>query len=81
VAVEPRADGLGDGEAAHRSTGATTSAHAATGPLPAARHGRYRYSFGLHAFDSHPDLRPGAGKGELVRHALAEAELIGTYQR
>jgi hypothetical protein len=42
-------------------------------------------SFRLYALDSDPDLRPGAGKGELERaldgHSLAEAELIDTYER
>ena len=45
----------------------------------------HRYYFKLYALDAAPDLRPRATKQELVRamsgHILAEAQLMGTYQR
>ena len=45
----------------------------------------HRYFFKLYALDNIPDLKPGASKKELERamqgHVLAEAQLVGRYQR
>jgi Raf kinase inhibitor-like YbhB/YbcL family protein len=45
----------------------------------------HRYFFKLYALDSTLDLKPGAGKKELDQamkgHVLAEAQLMGKYQR
>lgn len=45
----------------------------------------HRYFFKLYALDNIPDLKPGASKKELERamqgHILAEAQLVGRYQR
>jgi Raf kinase inhibitor-like YbhB/YbcL family protein len=84
-ALDSRAEGLGEGEAAPvegRNDFGTTGYR---GPCPPPGHARHRYSFRLYALDSDPDLPAGAGKRELERalagHTLAAAELIGTYQR
>lgn len=45
----------------------------------------HRYFFKLYALDTVPDLKPGATKKDLERamqgHILAEAQLLGRYQR
>lgn len=54
------------------------------GPAPP-RGKPHRYFFKLYALDSRLELKPGATKQELLDamdgHVLAEARLIGTYQR
>jgi Raf kinase inhibitor-like YbhB/YbcL family protein len=81
----PGAEGLGEGEAAPVEGRNDFGTSGYRGPCPPPGHGRHRYSFRLYALDSDPDLRPGAGKGELDHaldgQTLAEAELIGTYER
>jgi Raf kinase inhibitor-like YbhB/YbcL family protein len=53
------------------------------GPCPPA--GVHRYFFKLYALDRRLDLKPGAPKVEVERamtgHILAQAELVGRYQR
>ena len=54
------------------------------GPCPP--HGKpHRYFFKLYALDASLDLKPGATKKELElamdKHILAQAQLMGTYQR
>lgn len=53
------------------------------GPCPPS--GSHRYFFKLYALDSMINLAPGATKQEVIDvmqgHILAEAELIGRYQR
>ena len=55
------------------------------GPAPPPRHGVHHYHFKLCAIDCALDLKPGADKPAVERaiqgHILAQAELIGTYQR
>ena len=55
------------------------------GPMPPPGHGVHRYFFKLYALDQPVNLAPGASKEELLAaiegHTLAEAELIGTYER
>lgn len=55
------------------------------GPLPPPGHGVHRYRFRVYALDTEPDLAPGVDKEELLGamqgHVLAEAELVGTYER
>jgi Raf kinase inhibitor-like YbhB/YbcL family protein len=45
----------------------------------------HRYFFKLYALDFEPELKPGARKGDLEKtmkgHVLAQAQLIGRYQR
>jgi Raf kinase inhibitor-like YbhB/YbcL family protein len=84
-ALDPGAQALGEGEAAPVEGRNDFGTSGYRGPCPPPGHGRHRYFFRLYALDFDPDLRPGAGKGELERalegHTLAVAELIGTYER
>jgi Raf kinase inhibitor-like YbhB/YbcL family protein len=54
-----------------------------TGPCPP--NGRHRYYFKLYALDATLALRPGATKDQLLGamqgHILAQAQLMGTFQR
>ena len=54
-----------------------------TGPCPPG--GTHRYFFKLYALDTELPLDPGITKADLERgmkgHIIAEAELMGTYQR
>jgi len=54
-----------------------------SGPCPPG--GTHRYFFKIYALDSEIQLSPHAGKRDLEKaikgHVLAQAELIGTYQR
>ena len=87
--LPPGADGLAEGVAtaqlpAGTRQGSNDWKHAGYGgPCPPI--GRHRYSFRLYALDVVlPDLRQ-PGKARLARamagHVLAQAELVGTYQR
>ncbi len=53
------------------------------GPCPPS--GTHRYFFKLYALDANTGLQPGATKEDLLSaiegHVLAEAELMGSYQR
>jgi Raf kinase inhibitor-like YbhB/YbcL family protein len=55
------------------------------GPMPPRRHGTHHYHFKLYALDRTLGLKPGATKEQVLAamegHVLAEAELIGTYER
>lgn len=55
------------------------------GPLPPPRHGVHHYHFKLYALDALLDVKPSLDKSTLLDalrgHILAEAELIGTYER
>ncbi len=55
------------------------------GPMPPPGHGTHRYHFKLYALDIPLELAPSATKDQLLAaikgHVLAEAELIGTYER
>ena len=55
------------------------------GPMPPPGHGVHHYHFKLYALDTVLALPPRATKKELLEamkgHVLAEAELVGTYER
>ncbi|MBN2583664.1 MAG: YbhB/YbcL family Raf kinase inhibitor-like protein [Planctomycetes bacterium] len=55
------------------------------GPAPPKGHGVHHYHFKLYALKSKLELKPGLTKEELLKamkdHVLAEAELVGTYER
>ena len=55
------------------------------GPAPPRGHGVHHYHFKLYALDTSLNLDPGITKNDLLaamkNHILAEAELIGTYER
>jgi hypothetical protein len=55
------------------------------GPAPPPGHGVHHYHFRIYALDSPLDARPEATKTQILKamsgHVLAEAELVGTYER
>jgi Raf kinase inhibitor-like YbhB/YbcL family protein len=55
------------------------------GPCPPRGHGKHRYFFKLYALKSELDLKPRATKAQLEAamkgQILAQAELVGTYER
>ncbi len=55
------------------------------GPAPPRGHGTHHYRFHLYALDAALPLQPRLTKAQLLEamrgHILAEAELVGTYQR
>jgi Raf kinase inhibitor-like YbhB/YbcL family protein len=55
------------------------------GPCPPPGHGPHRYFHRLYALDAELDLEPGASREQLEDaiegHVLAEARLVGTYER
>jgi Raf kinase inhibitor-like YbhB/YbcL family protein len=55
------------------------------GPCPPPGHGAHRYSHRLYALASELDLEPGAAREQLEEamegRVIAEAQLIGTYER
>lgn len=55
------------------------------GPAPPHGHGLHHYRFRLYALDAGLNLEPGVDRQALdaamAGHILAEAELVGTYQR
>ncbi len=55
------------------------------GPMPPRGHGVHHYHFKLYALDAPLGLKAGLDKSALLAatqgHVLAEAELIGTYER
>jgi Raf kinase inhibitor-like YbhB/YbcL family protein len=56
-----------------------------SGPMPPNGHGVHRYFFRLYALDTVLDAEPGWTKEKLLSeikgHVLAQAELMGTYER
>ncbi len=55
------------------------------GPMPPVGHGVHHYHFKLYAVDTELPNKPGLTKEEVLSliegHVLAQAELIGTYER
>lgn len=65
-----------------RGTSGRTGYH---GPCPPPGHGPHRYFFRLYALDTELSLEEGAERMDLENamegHIIAEAELMGTYER
>jgi Raf kinase inhibitor-like YbhB/YbcL family protein len=60
--------------------------HGYGGPMPPRGHGVHHYHFKLYALDQQLSInKPGATKAEILRamegHVIAQAELLGTYER
>ena len=55
------------------------------GPAPPPGHGRHRYFFKLYALDANLNLKDSLSKEQLLNaikgHIVAEAQLMGTYER
>ena len=84
-ALDPGAEGLGEGESARHEGQNDFGASGYRGPCPPPGHGRHRYVFRLYAIDAEPELASGAAKAEFEQaikgHVLTTAELVGTYER
>jgi Raf kinase inhibitor-like YbhB/YbcL family protein len=84
-ALDPAADGLGEGEPAPREGQNDFGTSGYRGPCPPPGHGRHRYVFRLYALDTEAELAAGAAKAEVEQaiagHVLTTAELVGTYER
>ena len=76
---------LGEGEAAPSEGRNDFGTAGYRGPCPPPSHGQHRYVFRVHSLDRELELGAGAAKRELEQmidgHALATAELVGTYER
>jgi len=83
--LDPRADGLGEGEAAPSEGRNDFGTSGYRGPCPPPGHGPHRYHFSLYALDADLELGSGASKAELAQaiegHVLTTAELVGTFER
>ena len=83
--IDPAAGSLAEGERPPHEGRNDFGESRYRGPCPPPGHGRHRYSFRLAALDAELELAAGAAKDELERalggHALAVAELVGTYER
>lgn len=84
--LEPTLDGLAEGDDGGGVSGATDFGRTGWGgPMPPRGHGVHRYHFRLFALDARLKLPPAPTKEQLLAavkgHVLAEAELVGTYER
>jgi Raf kinase inhibitor-like YbhB/YbcL family protein len=83
--LDPRFDGLGEGEGAHAEGRSGFGTTGYRGPCPPPGDGPHRYFFRLFALDAMPEVEPGADRDALERalegHVLETAEVVGTYER
>ena len=83
--IDPADGGIEEGTAAPAEGSNGFGQPAYGGPCPPPGHGPHRYFFRLYALDGRIDLEPGASREELEgaieRRVLAEAELVGTFER
>jgi Raf kinase inhibitor-like YbhB/YbcL family protein len=84
-AMDPAANGLAEGERAPAEGVNDFGSVGYRGPCPPPSHGTHRYVFRLFALDTDLDLAAATSRQELEQaigtHALAVAELTGTYER
>jgi len=80
----PKAEMLGDPAGARQGVNSWPRVGYG-GPMPPPGHGVHHYHFTLYALDAALPVGAGLTKGELLAameaHVLAEAELVGTYER
>jgi Raf kinase inhibitor-like YbhB/YbcL family protein len=83
--IDPAAGGLEEGVPAPAEGTHGFGEPGYAGPSPPQGHGPHRYLFRLYALDGELDLEPGASRQQLEEeiggHVLAEAQLMGTYER
>jgi Raf kinase inhibitor-like YbhB/YbcL family protein len=83
--IDPEAGGLEEGASAPAEGTHGFGGPGYTGPSPPQGHGPHRYFFHLYALDAELDLEPGVTReqleAEIQGHVLAEAQLMGTYER
>jgi Raf kinase inhibitor-like YbhB/YbcL family protein len=83
--IDPDSGGLGEGVPAPTQGTNGFGQTGYGGPAPPEGHGTHRYFHRLYALDTELDLEPGAAREQLQdaieSHVLAEAKLMGTYER
>jgi Raf kinase inhibitor-like YbhB/YbcL family protein len=83
--ISPQEGGIAEGRSAPREGRNDFREVGYRGPCPPHGHGRHRYFFRLYALASEPAVPSGASRQDLERAiregAVAEAELVGTYER
>jgi Raf kinase inhibitor-like YbhB/YbcL family protein len=83
--IDPDSSGLGEGVPAPPQGTNGFGQTGYGGPAPPEGHGTHRYFHRLYALDTELDLEPGAAREQLQdaieSHVLAEAKLMGTYER
>jgi hypothetical protein len=83
--LDPEPGGLGEDTAAPSEGVNGFGGSGYNGPSPPPGDGTHRYFHDLHALDAELDLDPGASREQLEQalegHVLAQAQLIGTYER
>jgi Raf kinase inhibitor-like YbhB/YbcL family protein len=83
--ISPQEGGIAEGRRAPREGRNDFREVGYRGPCPPHGHGRHRYFFRLYALASEPAVPSGASRQDLERAikegVVAEAELVGTYER
>jgi Raf kinase inhibitor-like YbhB/YbcL family protein len=83
--ISPQDGGIGEGRRAPREGSNDFREVGYRGPCPPPGHGRHRYFFRLYALASEPAAPSGASRQDLEsaikEEVVAEAELVGTYER
>jgi Raf kinase inhibitor-like YbhB/YbcL family protein len=83
--ISPQDGGIAEGGRAPREGSNDFREVGYRGPCPPPGHGRHRYFFRLYALASEPAVPSGASRQDLERaineEVVAEAELVGTYER
>ena len=84
--IPPDVEAIAEGEGNKYTEGLNTSgSNGYTGPAPPEGHGVHHYYFWLYALDRALDLKAGLSREELLEaiadYVIAQARLVGTYQR
>jgi Raf kinase inhibitor-like YbhB/YbcL family protein len=83
--IDPAAGQLGEGDPAPGEGANGRGGLGYMGPCPPPGHGAHRYFLRLYALDAPVDLDTGAEKDQLKQkldgHVLADARLVGIYER
>jgi Raf kinase inhibitor-like YbhB/YbcL family protein len=83
--IDPSSGGIEEGARAPREGHNGRGERGYMGPCPPPGHGAHRYFHMLYALDDQIDLDDGADRGQLEQaldgHVLAEARLVGVYER
>jgi Raf kinase inhibitor-like YbhB/YbcL family protein len=83
--IDPGGGGLAEGEAPPREGQNGFGKVGYGGPCPPPGHGTHHYRFRLYALEADPSLDDGADRekleGALETEGIANAELVGTYER
>ncbi|MGB3299805.1 MAG: YbhB/YbcL family Raf kinase inhibitor-like protein [Phormidesmis sp.] len=84
--IPPEVTEIAAGGGSEFTQGANTKEETGyTGPAPPPGHGPHHYYFWLYALNDEMDLGPGWARKDLIEaiepHVIAQARLVGTYER